>query len=46
MEKAQLIAVLNLGNSDQNFTATNYFATNKKLLTATIVSGNSNIKQG
>lgn len=44
--KAQLFAVLNFGSADQNFTATDYFTTNKKLLTATIVSSDSNIKQG
>lgn len=44
--KAQLFTVLNFGTTDQNFTATDYFATNKKLLTATIVSNNSDIRQG
>jgi glycosidase len=44
--KAQLFAVLNLGKEAQNFTATNYFTTNKRLLTATIVSSNSGARQG
>lgn len=44
--KAQLFTILNFGTANQSFNASEYFNTNKKLFTATVVSSNSGIRQG
>ena len=43
---SQLFVVLNFGNEDQGINVSEYFGTIKKLITASVVSSNSNIRQG
>lgn len=43
---AQLFVVLNFGSADQQFKISDYFGTYKNLVSATVVSDNSGIRQG
>lgn len=44
--KTQLFVVLNFGSGDHEMALSDYFTTNKRLVSASVVSDNSGIKQG